>query len=156
MKAPSSLLILAAGLLAAPAFAQTTGSPLNLQLPPGDMPAVASTATKPARPDPAAGPATASTAVVSGHAAPGVYYGDTSGRTYKTAETRVPTCDDSTYNQAQMHGSVTTGVYSAGHRGSGSWGGATVDISKAFGSCEHPTGGVSITIGGGSGRFHGH
>lgn len=138
MHARRPLIILMASLLAVPAFAQTVGNSLNLQLPPDDLPAAASTAGN------------------HPHAAPGVYYGDTSGRKYTAAAAHAPACEDSTYNQTQMHGSVSTGVVSAGHRGSGTWGGANVNISKAFGSCEHPSGGVSISIGGGSGHFHGH
>lgn len=149
-----SLALFAATMLAAPAMAQTAGTNLNLQLPPSDVPAVASTAIHPAHAAPNAAPATAGTTGTRSKVVPGVYYGDTSGRTYDTAA-RKPTCDDSMYNQTQMHGSVSTGVYGASHWGSGSWGGATVNISKAFGSCEHPTGGISITIGGASGSFHG-
>lgn len=161
-----------ASLLAMPALAQTTSAPLNLSVPPNDVPAAASTAAPPhAAPgayyaggnrhaDTAAQPGAparaSSTASPPAHAAPGVYYGDTSGRIYTAAATpRRPVCDDSTYNQTQMHGSATMGVAGGSHFG-GSWGGATVNLSKAFGSCEHPTGGVSITISGANGNFHGH
>ncbi len=137
MYAQRFALLLTAGLLAAPALAQTADSSLNLQLPPGSVPTAAGST---------AGHA---------HAAPGVYYGDTSGRPDNAAVALAPACDDSTYNQTQMHGSVSTGVVSAGRRGSGTWGAANVNFSKAFGSCEHPTGGIGISIGGGSGRFHG-
>lgn len=149
--------LLVAGAVAAPAFAQSTGAPLDLTVPPGAVPVAASTTAAHPHEIAHGAPAAATTAATPAHAAPGVYYGDTSGRIYSAATARrAPACDDSTYNQTQMHGSVSTGVYSARHWGSGSWGGATVNISKAFGSCEHPTGGVSISIGGANGSVHGH
>ncbi|MGH8152222.1 MAG: hypothetical protein ACREPF_05740, partial [Rhodanobacteraceae bacterium] len=72
-----------------------------------------------------------------------------------SAAPRRPACNDATYNQTQMHGSVSMGVASGGRWGGGSWGGGTVTLSQAFGSCEHPTGGISITVGGVNGSFHG-
>ncbi len=126
-------------LLTAPAWAQTTGKPLNLKLPPSDIPAASSTAAKPAT------------------SAPGVYYGDTSGRmgNNDTADTATQTdCDDYSYNQPQMHGSVGMGVVGGNHF-SGNYQTGTVNISKAFGSCDHPSGGVSISIGGSTGHFDG-
>ena len=129
---------LATTLLVATASAQTASKPLNLKLPPSDVPAASSTTAKPAS------------------TAPGVYYGDTSGRmgnNSATADTSSSTCDDSTFNQAQVHGSVGMGVVGGSHI-SGSYQTGTVNLSKAFGSCDHPTGGVSISIGGGSGSFH--
>lgn len=129
--------VLLAALLATPAWSQSAGKPLNLKLPPSDLPAPASTAPKPA-------------------SAPGVYYGDHSGRTAAADEATavVPDCDDATYNQPQVHGSVGMGVMSGDHVG-GSYQQGTVNISKAFGSCDHPTGGVSVSIGAGNGHFHG-
>jgi len=124
-------------LLVATASAQTA-KPLNLKLPPSDLPAASSTAAKPAS------------------AAPGVYYGDTSGRMGNNDTTAATTsnCDDYRYNQPQVHGSVGMGVVSGSHA-SGSYQTGTVNLTKAFGSCDHPTGGVSISIGGGTGSFHG-
>ncbi len=111
---------------------------MNLKLPPSDVPAASSTAAKPAS------------------AAPGVYYGDTSGRmgNNDTAAATTSNCDDYSYNQPQVHGSVGMGVVSGNHFGGGYQTG-TVNLTKAFGSCDHPTGGVSISIGGGTGNFHG-
>jgi len=87
---------------------------------------------------------------------PGTYYGDTSGQMAGAdIEDDGPRCDDATYNKPQVHGSVSTGVVSASHGGSGSYQGGAVSLSQAFGSCEHPTGGVSISVGGATGRFHG-
>jgi len=125
-------------LLTATAWAQTPAKPLNLKLPPSDLPAAAST-----------------TAAPRAHDAPGTYYGDTSGRMGNTevASSERPDCDDSTYNQPQLHGSVGMGVVGGNHV-SGNYQTGTVNLSQAFGSCDHPTGGVSISIGAGSGRFH--
>ncbi|WP_426700362.1 hypothetical protein ACPPVV_13260 [Rhodanobacter sp. Col0626] len=129
---------LLATLLTTSAWAQTTGKPLNLKLPPSDIPAPSTTTAKPAS------------------SAPGVYYGDTSGRmgNAEVAIDNQPDCDDYTYNQAQMHGSVGMGVVSGNHM-SGNYQTGTVNISKAFGDCDHPTGGISISVGAGSDHFNG-
>ena len=144
------LAALATSLLAASAMAQTgNGKPLNLKLPPNSLPASSSTT---------AAPAASSTAAKPASRAPGVYYGDTSGSMGDTgdaaAQTR-PACDDSTYNQPQIHGSVGMGVVGGSHM-SGNYQTGTVNISRAFGSCDDPHGGVSISISGGNGHFHGH
>lgn len=125
-------------LLVVSAWAQTPVKPLNLKLPPSDIPATSSTTAKPAS------------------STPGVYYGDTSGRMGNNDTTVATTtdCDDYRYNQPQVHGSVGMGVVSGNHFG-GSYQTGTVNLTKAFGSCDHPTGGVSISIGGGTGSFHG-
>lgn len=139
MNIPRFIPVLLATLLAAPAWAQSTGKPLNLKLPPSDLPAASSTAAAPA------------------HSAPGVYYGDTSGRMGNNEITDAATtadCDDYRYNQPQLHGSVGMGVVSGNHFG-GSYQTGRVNLTKAFGSCDHPTGGVSISVGAGSDHFHG-
>lgn len=140
MNIPRHFVALAASLLATTAWAQTAGKPLNLKLPPSDTPAASSTAAKPAA------------------SAPGVYYGDTSGRMGNNDTTAAATttddCDDYSYNQPQMHGSVGMGVVGGNHV-SGNYQTGTVNLSKAFGSCDHPSGGVSISIGGGTGHFNG-
>ncbi|MFK2903480.1 hypothetical protein ISP17_05875 [Dyella ginsengisoli] len=130
--------LLLASALATSAAAQSADRPLNLKLPPSAAPAASSSAVK---------PATASTA-------PGVYYGDTSGTTDASlaADDTVDDCDDATYNKAQVHGSVGMGVVAGSHV-SGNYQTGTVNLSKAFGDCDHPTGGVSISIGAGQGHF---
>lgn len=138
MNIPRHLVALAASLLVTTAWAQTAGKPLNLKLPPSDLPAASSTTAVPARD------------------APGVYYGDTSGRMGNNDTARAATaadCDDYSYNQPQVHGSVGMGVVSGNHFGGGYQTG-TVNLTKAFGSCDHPGGGVSISVGAGSGHFH--
>lgn len=140
MRLQLPLAIVITSLLSLPAWAQSSGKPLNLKLPPSDLPAPSGTASK---------PASAASAY-----APGAYYGDTSGRTAADDEAALPDCDDATYNQPQVHGSVGMGVMSGNHV-DGSYQNGTVHLSKAFGSCGHPTGGVSVSIGAGSGHFHG-
>ncbi|MCX7513609.1 hypothetical protein [Frateuria sp. STR12] len=133
---PLPLSLLLASLLTLPAWAQDAGKPLNLKLPPSELPASSATSAEPPS------------------SAPGVYYGDHSGRTAADDEAILPDCDDATYNQPQVHGSVGMGVISGNHV-DGSYQRGTVNLSKAFGSCEHPTGGVSVSIGADSGHFHG-
>ena len=144
--------LLASALLAttfcAPVRAQTAGKPLNLKLPPSELPARSTTVAAPAQPKRANS--------LPGSDAPGVYYGDTSGRTYADShagESR--DCDDSNYNKPQMHGSVGMGV-AAGHHFGGSYQGGQVNLSQRFGSCDEPTGSISISVGGSQGRFHDH
>jgi len=137
MRPQLCLSLLFASLLALPAWAQNAGKPLNLKLPPSDLPVSSATAAKP--------PASA----------PGVYYGDTSG--HLAADDEAPPhddCDDATYNQPQLHGSVGMGVMSGSHV-DGSYQQGTVNLSKAFGSCDHPTGGISVSVGTSTGHFHG-
>ncbi|WP_426286797.1 hypothetical protein [Luteibacter sp. E-22] len=154
------LALAALSLLATAAVAQE--KPLNLRLPADYVPATSSTTAAPPTAQGVAGP----TVTKSGESVavtpsrpkdpPGTYYGDTSGRmTGAEVEDDGPRCDDATYNKPQVHGSVSTGVVSASHGGSGNYQAGTVSLSQAFGSCEHPTGGVSISVGGGTGHFGG-
>jgi hypothetical protein len=149
------LALAATTFLATAAVAQE--KPLNLKLPPDYVPAPASTAAAPATSTaPAATKSGDNVAVTPSRPKdpPGTYYGDTSGRMAGAdVADDVPRCDDATYNKPQVHGSVSTGVVSASHGGSGSYQAGTVSLSQAFGSCDHPTGGVSISVGGGSGHF---
>jgi hypothetical protein len=160
MKAIAVLAALA--LTATSAWAQDASKPLNLRLPADYVPAPASTAAAPASASSVAGTAPknggANVAVTPSRPKdpPGAYYGDTSGRMANTeADSGAPRCDDATYNKPQVHGSITTGVVSSSHGGSGSYQGGAVSLSQAFGDCEHPTGGVSISIGGANNNFGG-
>lgn len=165
------LVALASLALMTTAAAQSAGKPLNLKLSPADLPASSSSASgvAPTSITPVANtPRTEATAKGGSHAstsdgkpavnpAPGVYYGDTSGRLGNTeVADGSRECDDSTYNQAQVHGSVTTGVFTGNHVGTGTFGGGEVNVSKAFGSCDDPHGGISISVGGSQTDFHGH
>jgi hypothetical protein len=132
--------LLGLALFAGATFAQAPAKPLNLAVPPTDIPVAASTAAAPAK-DP-----------------PGTYYGDKSGRMPVADVEPADRCDDATYNKPQVHGSVSTGVVSASHYGTSSYQAGTVNVSQAFGSCDHPTGGVSISISGANdngGRYRG-
>jgi hypothetical protein len=150
--------IVAGSLLASSVWAQTHGQPLNLKLPPGDLPAASSTAAVPAA---AATPImTGSVPAIGATAAPasrtpGVYYGDTSGRVGNdTAAAAAPACDDATYNKAQVHGSVGMGV-AAGDHVSGNYQTGTVDVTKRLGSCDDPHGGMSMSISVGTSHLNG-
>ncbi len=128
-------------LLAAPLWAQNSGKPLNLKLPPSDLPAASRTSV-----------------ATSASAPPGVYYGDTSGRLGNTADpgaaSTASACDDSTYNKPQVHGSVGMGVMSGSHIGTGTFNTGSVSVDKRYGSCDEPGGGVSMSISVGGARFH--
>jgi hypothetical protein len=164
MKTTCLLAVLVFSLLATTAWAQSDSKPLNLNLPPTDLPTSAYGATSPAK---GSSTSTAATRGTSDKGAPntgpsskdppGTYYGDTSGRMTRedVADAAVDDCDDATYNKPQIHGSVSTGVVSSSRGGSGNYQAGTVNLSQAFGSCEHPTGGVSISVGSGTGHFHG-
>lgn len=172
MKTASITAFVAASLLAATAaWAQNSEQPLNLKLP-ANLPASSANtaATNTAAPTDASKAVTGNAAPAPANATaqanagsggytkdpPGTYYGDTSGALGDTqaATSAQPavTCDDATYNQPQVHGAVTTGVV-AGNHFSGSYGGAGVTMSQAFGSCEHPSGGMSISVSGTQGHF---
>ena len=147
--------LLAASLLAGTAWAQTSSNqappPLNLRLPqvnrmPSDLPVASASVANPASSASASKPGSA----------PGAYYGDTSGRMGNTDErsARAQTCDDSTYNQPQVHGSVGMGVMAGSHM-DGNYQSGVVSVSKNLGDCDHPKGGVSFSIGVSQGHFHG-
>ncbi|WP_233843269.1 hypothetical protein [Dyella sp. 2HG41-7] len=140
---------LTASLLMTAAWAQTGNQPLNLKLPGGyqGYPASASTAAQPASSNNGKGSVT-----VNGHPAaispaPGVYYGDTSGARGNDHAGVAQACDDSTYNKAQVHGSVGMGVVGGSHIGTGSYQSGNVSVVQNTGSCDHPTGSVGVSIG---------
>jgi hypothetical protein len=151
---------LAGTLLVTSVWAQTT-QPLNLKLP-GNLPASSATAAKPASSSstaaaPSANPnpgSTAGTGAAPSKPAPGVYYGDTSGST-DAGIASAQACDDSKFNDPQVHGSVSTGVVSGSHVGTSTWEGGEVSVTKALGDCDHPTGsvGFSISVNQGQGNF---
>ncbi|MEO7066560.1 MAG: hypothetical protein ABI114_06605 [Rhodanobacter sp.] len=138
--------LLLASALVGSALAQT--APLNLKLPPNSFPAASSTTAPPATDKPAANkPATDR---------PGVYYGDTSGRLGNTESAVArPECDDSTFNQPQVHGSVSTGIATGSRLGTSTWNAGTVNIHKQFGDCDDPGSSInfSIGVGGSHGDF---
>jgi hypothetical protein len=150
-----------ATVLVASAWAQTA-QPLNLKLP-ANLPAASSSTAKPASSSsvssssstPVAGAATAKAGTAApAKPAPGVYYGDTSGST-DAGLASAQACDDSKFNDPQVHGSVSTGVVSGSHMGTGTWEGGEVNVTKTYGDCDHPTGsvGFSISVNQGQGNF---
>ncbi len=160
--------LLASLLASTAALAQTGNQPLNLKLQPGSVPAASASAADapaaassapimtgsvPALPSPAADAAASHAAAT--QPAPGVYYGDTSGRMGNTEVAEAPACDDSTYNNAQVHGSVSTSIFSGSHMGTGTYQAGNVNITKRLGSCDDPKGGVSMSISVGAGQFNG-
>ncbi|KGI78101.1 hypothetical protein [Oleiagrimonas soli] len=148
MNLERTLIACLACLTTAPALAQSAShKPLNLELPPSSIPAASSTAPAHATSAPAHATSSASSQ-------PGVYYGDTSGRVASDTQDDTPSCDDSTYNQPQVHGSVGAGVMAGSHM-SGSYQSGRVNLSQAFGDCDHPRGGMSISIGVSQGHFDG-
>lgn len=183
MKMKSSIcalsgILLVSGLLLGSAWAQSAPGPLNLKLPPSDVLAAASTAPMPASASSVgsgkaasvadagnsgtgkngsagiARPPASGTAMTNVKAAPGVYYGDTSGHMSSADVVNAPTCDDSKYNEPQVHGSLSTGIASGSHMGTSSYSGGEVNVTKAFGDCDHPSGGISISIGGATNNFN--
>jgi len=168
----SILVLTALSLVATAAWAQDTAKPLNLRLPADYEPAPSSTAAAPAAtttttmsPRGPTGPTVApknggeNVAVLPSRPSdpPGTYYGDMSGRMEGSdVADDVPRCDDATYNKPQVHGSISTGFVSGSGRGnSGNYQAGAVNVTQAFGSCDHPTGGVSISIGAGQDNFGG-
>jgi len=159
MKVPYRVTALLATLVAASAWAQSAPQPLNLKLPPEAV----SAENGEAAPDPGLdGNAAVDALDAKGAPIPGtgpeqaplgVQY-DSGGRPLNPyAAAMPPKCDDSTYNQPQMHGSLTAGVVGGNHV-SGNYQSGVVNVSQAFGSCEKPTGGVNISIGVSQGNFN--
>ncbi len=166
----SNLILLVASVLATSASAQSAPPPLNLTLPPGGVSSQNANAV-PAR----SAKATATAAVPAPAAAtiqpppasstlPDMHYDETANRTVDAADSAnrppdaedsgKPTCDDAAYAQPQVHGSVGMGVV-AGNRISGNYQTGAVQVTKALGSCDHPSGGMSLSIDVGRGNFGG-
>ncbi len=160
MKIKRHLTALFAAIVAASASAQSAPQPLNLKLPRDSVPAenanavpaqsnnansVAATPAATQAPDPSAKPV---------QMQPGAPYDDPDGLSEYSEASAARKCDDSTYAQPQVHGSVGMGVV-AGNHTSGNYQTGDINASKAFGSCDHPTGGASISIGVGQGNFNG-
>jgi hypothetical protein len=153
----------ALSLLAGSVYAQSASKPLNLKLP-SDLPAASSTAAEPASSSTAANapasssirpPASKTANIQPISTTPGVYYGDTSGHLGNTDVADSQTCDDSKYNKAQVHGDLSTGIASGSRMGTSTYEGGTVNVTKAFGDCDHPSGGVSFSISVNQSQFSG-
>jgi len=141
--------LLAISALAGSAFAQDGTKPSDLTpAPSNSVPATSGASAAPA----SAVPASTTTAP-----APGVNAGTTSGAAIGGMAANNPndatdTCDSTTYNKPQVHGSVGAGVVASNHF-SGAFQTASVDIAKPLGDCDHPRGGLSISVSGSQGQF---
>ena len=168
MPRKSNFILLVASVLATSAWAQSAPQPLNLTLPrdsvssqTGAAPARSAKASSTAAvPAPAAGgqPSSANSAPPESHydatANQIVDAADSANRPVDVADSGKPACDDATYRQPQVHGSVGMGVV-AGNHISGNYQTGGVQVTKNLGSCDHPTGGLGLSINVGQGNFNG-
>jgi hypothetical protein len=150
-----------AALLAASTCAQSVTQPLNLKLPPGSVPAESASAVpgQSNNENSAAGTSAATDAsnptAEPAQMQPGAQYVGPYRMSGNPEASAARKCDDAAYTQPQIHGDVTAGVV-AGNHASGNYQSGVVNVSKAFGSCDNPTGGIGISIGAGQGNFNGH
>ena len=164
----TNLILLAASVLATSAWAQSAPQPLNLTLPRDSVSSQTDATTAPARS--AEATAVSAPAAATGQPSsasstpPDTHYdatanqivdaADSANRPVDAADSGKPACDDATYAQPQVHGSVGMGVV-AGNHVSGNYQTGAVQLSKRLGSCDHPTGGMSLSIDVGQGHFNG-
>lgn len=159
MKMNRYLIATVAGALAASAWAQSTPPTLNLNLPANSTTATAQT------PAPAKAANKVAAAVVTTTAAstPALQNPPQSGTQYDAdanaivdaADSRTSAaCNDAAYSQPQVHGSIGMGVV-AGNHVNGNYQTGNVRMTKALGSCDHPTGMVGLSISVGRGNFNG-
>jgi hypothetical protein len=133
------LALLAGTVLAGSAHAQDDARRL-------DAMAVAPSSTAGTTSATSAGTAPATASPTSANAKPGTYYGDTSGvPVVADGDDTAESCDDTTYNKPQVHGTVGVGVFGGDHA-SGSYRSGAVNVSKHLGDCEHRTGSLSLTV----------
>jgi hypothetical protein len=131
-----------AGLLSLSAWGQSSPQALDLKLP-ADNAAVDAADVQAAR---------HGDSVPASSAMPSAFrYDDPNPRNRRAG---APACDDAVYNQPQVHGSVGAGVASGSHS-SGNYQSAVVHVTKALGSCEAPTGDVSVSVGVSKENFNG-
>lgn len=139
---------------ASSACAQSAPQPLNLNLPP-DSAGLASASAAPV-PRSSGDPGINDNAIVDAMDAsnppteparmqPGMPY-DPDRLPQNSGASAARNCDDAKYGASQLHGSATVDVIGGSHA-SGNYQSGVVSVSKAFGSCDHPTGGASISIG---------
>jgi len=147
--------------VAASACAQSATQPLNLKLPPESVPAESASAAPAQSNDENSAAGTSAAADASNPTAepaqmqPGAQYAGPYRMSEDPEASAARKCGDATYTQPQIHGAVTAGVVGGNHV-SGNYQSGVVNVSKAFGSCDNPTGGVGISIGAGQGNFNGH
>jgi len=163
MKITPYIAALLAGIVASSACAQSLPPPLNLKLPPERLSAQNATPLRISGANSAAViPAPADTENSSSQPSrifgvnydnAQVDYDDANGNVEYADASGKPKCDDATYGQPQAHGDMTVGVVGGNHV-SGNYQAGTVNVSKAFGSCDHPAGGASISISVEQGNFN--
>ncbi len=144
-------ILLAASLVAASAWAQSVVQPLNLRLP-SDAAAPQTSTVAPARD---ADSVSAAVSSPTDSVSPDSHYdaaanravdaADAANRPLDGQDASKPACNDADYTQTQVHGSVGMGVV-AGNHVSGNYQTGSIRLTKATGSCDHPTGGVSLSI----------
>jgi len=130
------------GVLSMSAWAQSSPQPLDLKLP-ADNAAVDAADVEAARQGADVQP--------SSPAMPSAFHYDDPNPRNRMAQ--APPCNDAAYTQPQVHGSVEAGVVGGNHV-SDNYQSAVVHVTKAFGNCEAPTGGVGISIGVTKGDFN--
>jgi len=133
--------IVIAGLLPWSAWAQSAPQSLDLKLP-TDNAAVDAADVEAARQGGSVSPSSAM---------PSAFHYDDPNPRNRVAER--PPCNDATYNQPQVHGSAEVGVVGGNHV-SGNYQSGVVHVTKALGSCDAPSGDVSLSIGVSKGDFH--
>ena len=129
-------------LLSLSAWAQSSPQPLDLKLP-ADNAAVDAADVEAARQGASVSPSSAM---------PSAFHYDDPNPRNRTAPG--PGCNDAIYNQPQVHGSAEVGVVGGNHV-SGNYQSGVVHVTKAFGSCDAPTGDVSVSVGVTKGDFNG-
>lgn len=144
--------------LLAPACVQAAPPTLNLKLPadavPAQSPAAApaptavpgQTATADATPNPSASAGTEAPRPL-----PPPYVADPDATGAQAGAP--PACDDKTYGEPQVHGSIGMGIVAGSHL-SGNYQSGTVQVTKALGTCDDPTGFVGLSISVGQGNFN--
>jgi hypothetical protein len=130
-----------ASVLSLSAWAQSSPQPLDLKVP-ADNAAVDAADVEAVRQGAAVSPSSA---------LPSAYHYDDPNP--RNRMTQAPPCNDATYTQPQVHGSAEAGVVGGNHV-SGNYQSGVVHVTKAFGSCDAPTGGVGISIGVTKGDFN--
>ncbi|MBS0556633.1 MAG: hypothetical protein JSR27_04370 [Proteobacteria bacterium] len=159
MKINRYLIASVASTLAVSARAQPTPPALNLNLPANSAaaasppPTLARVADKSTL---AAITTTAATMPALQNPPPaGAGYDANANAVVDAADSRgVATCDDGAHSQPQVHGTIGMGVV-AGNHVSGNYQTGSVSMTKALGSCDHPSGMVGLSIRVGRGRFNG-
>jgi hypothetical protein len=160
MKTSRYLIASLASTLAVSAWAQSTPLPLNLSLPPKSATTTAPAAAAPAKDAnksaiAAVTTTAASTPALQNPPPSGTQYDANANAIVDAADSRALTgCDDAAYSQPRIHGSIGMGVV-AGNHVNGNYQTGNVNMTKALGSCDHPTGMVGLSISVGQGRFNG-